>query len=149
MTAELLSRARAGDDDAFRDLTEPYRRELQVHCYRILGSVADAEDLLQEILLAAWRGLATEAISLAPGPCANAQLQWSTTGRHPNPPGGRRPFPAAGGVSTSDKAGGQNQCEDAEMTGGPDRAGQGRRRARLLAHHRRRARHINKYRPAI
>ena len=52
-----LGRARAGDGEAFRELTDPYRRELQVHCYRILGTVQDAEDLLQETLLAAWRGL--------------------------------------------------------------------------------------------
>jgi RNA polymerase sigma-70 factor (ECF subfamily) len=52
-----LVRARAGDGDAFRELVGPYRRELQVHCYRILGSVPDAEDVLQETLLAAWRGL--------------------------------------------------------------------------------------------
>jgi RNA polymerase sigma-70 factor (TIGR02960 family) len=45
------------DEDAFRRLTDPYRRELQLHCYRIVGSVQDAEDLLQETLLAAWRGL--------------------------------------------------------------------------------------------
>src|ERR1700733_3499903 len=55
MTA--LVRARAGDGEAFRELTDPYRRELQLHCYRILGSVQDAEDVLQETLLAAWRGL--------------------------------------------------------------------------------------------
>jgi RNA polymerase sigma-70 factor (TIGR02960 family) len=57
VTEQTLARARAGDADAFRELTDPYRRELQVHVYRIVGSVHDAEDLLQETLLAAWRGL--------------------------------------------------------------------------------------------
>jgi RNA polymerase sigma-70 factor (TIGR02960 family) len=57
VTERTLSRARAGDEDAFRELIDPYRGELQLHCYRILGSVQDAEDLLQETLLAAWRGL--------------------------------------------------------------------------------------------
>src|SRR3954447_22191375 len=53
----ILARARAGDEDAFSELTDPYRHEVQLHCYRIVGSVQDAEDLVQETLLAAWRGL--------------------------------------------------------------------------------------------
>jgi RNA polymerase sigma-70 factor (TIGR02960 family) len=57
VTDQTLARARAGDEDAFRELTDPYRRELQLHAYRIVGSAQDAEDLLQETLLAAWRGL--------------------------------------------------------------------------------------------
>src|SRR5919198_1179600 len=54
---ELLAAARDGDDDAFRRLVESYSRELHLHCYRMLGSHADAEDAMQEALLRAWRGL--------------------------------------------------------------------------------------------
>jgi RNA polymerase sigma-70 factor (TIGR02960 family) len=57
MTESVLARAQAGDSDAFRSLTDPYRRELHVHCYRILGSFQDAEDVLQETLLSAWQAL--------------------------------------------------------------------------------------------
>ena len=55
--ADLIDLARAGDGEAFRQLVGPYQRELQVHCYRILGSVQDAEDAMQDALLAAWQGL--------------------------------------------------------------------------------------------
>src|SRR5580704_11162930 len=58
VNSSALARARVGDEQAFRELTDPYRRELLLHCYQILGSVQDAEDMLQETLLAAWRGLA-------------------------------------------------------------------------------------------
>jgi RNA polymerase sigma-70 factor (TIGR02960 family) len=57
VTTDALTHARAGSEDAFRQLTEPHLRELHVHCYRMLGSLDDADDLLQETLIAAWRGL--------------------------------------------------------------------------------------------
>jgi len=57
MATNLIDRAQAGDGQAFRELVEPYQHELEVHCYRILGSAQDAQDAMQETLLAAWRGL--------------------------------------------------------------------------------------------
>ena len=54
-TTDLMARARAGDQDAFRDLVQGHSHELQVHCYRILGSLQAAEGALQESLVSAWR----------------------------------------------------------------------------------------------
>jgi len=89
VATDLISRARAGDGDAFRELTEPHRRELQVHCYRMLGSFQDAEDALQDTLLAAWRGfggfegrasLRTWLYRIATNRCLNARR---SAGRRP------------------------------------------------------------------
>ncbi|GAA3381877.1 RNA polymerase subunit sigma-70 [Cryptosporangium minutisporangium] len=57
MTDDVVARARSGDEQAFAELVGPYRRKLHLHCYRLLGSLTDAEDVLQETLVAAWRGL--------------------------------------------------------------------------------------------
>ena len=103
MTTNLITRAQAGDGDAFRELTEPYRRELQVHCYRLLGSFSDAEDVLQDTLLAAWQALGgfderaslrTWLYRIATNRCLNAlrsarrrpAVPWNLTGVEPPEP---------------------------------------------------------------
>jgi RNA polymerase sigma-70 factor (ECF subfamily) len=105
LTPDLISRARSGDGDAFRALTDPHPRELHVHCYRILGSVQDAEDALQETLLAAWRGLGgyresasirTWLYRIATNTCLNARRaasrrppqEWNVPGVDPPEPTG-------------------------------------------------------------
>jgi RNA polymerase sigma-70 factor (ECF subfamily) len=100
---DLISRARAGDGDAFRELAEPHRRELLVHCYRMLGSFQDAEDTLQDTLLAAWQGfdgfqerasLRTWLYRIATNRCLNARRssrrrqakEWDVPGVQPPEP---------------------------------------------------------------
>ena len=102
-TADLISRARAGDNEAFQALAEPHRRELLVHCYRMLGSFQDAEDALQDTLLAAWQGLAgfqaraslrTWLYRIATNRCLNARRstrrrqakEWDVPGIQPPEP---------------------------------------------------------------
>lgn len=103
MPSDLLSRAQRGDEDAFGVLVEPHRRELFAHCYRMLGSALDAEDALQESLLAAWRGLPgfdgrssvrTWLFRVTTNTCLNAlrtakrrpQKAWDIEGVHPPAP---------------------------------------------------------------
>src|SRR3954468_17929880 len=89
VTESPLRLARLGDSDAFRALTDPYRRELEVHCYRMLGSVQDAEDGVQDTLLAAWQAfggfegrasLRTWLYRIATNRCLNARR---SAGRRP------------------------------------------------------------------
>ena len=119
VTADLLSRARAGDGEAFRELAGSHRRELQVHCYRMLGSFQDAEDAVQETMLAAWQGiggfteerasLRTWLYKIATNRCLNARRaasrrparQWDVSQFNPPVPTPRdeaawlQPFPDA------------------------------------------------------
>jgi RNA polymerase sigma-70 factor (TIGR02960 family) len=100
---DSLARARAGDSDAFRELTDPYRRELHVHCYRILGSLQDAEDLLQETLLSAWqaldrfdgRSLRAWLYRIATNRCLNYLRDTSRQPKAATTPGRRSAFPEA------------------------------------------------------
>jgi RNA polymerase sigma-70 factor (ECF subfamily) len=118
VTNDLIARARAADGEAFRELTEPYRRELQVHCYRMLGSLQDAEDAVQDTLMAAWQGLAgfegrasirTWLYRIATNRCLNARRaasrrpakEWDIAEYQPPEPTGSNeivwlePFPGA------------------------------------------------------
>lgn len=109
VTADLVDLARAGDEEAFCQFLEPYRRELQVHCYRMLGSFTDAEDAMQEALLAAWQGMGgfegrssirTWLYRIATTRCLNARR--SSRRRQPAvaPPGARPPKPTRLGEVT-------------------------------------------------
>ena len=101
-TAHVLQQAQHGDEDAFAHLVTPYRRELHVHCYRMLGSFDDAEDALQDTLLAAWRGIGgfraeasvrTWLYRLATNTCLNHRRATSRRPQAAAPPPGTAPPP--------------------------------------------------------
>ena len=105
VTTELITRARSGDGEAFHQLVGPHRRELMVHCYRILGSTQDAEDALQETLLAAWQGLRgfeerasvrTWLYRIATSRCLNALRTGSRRPKAGTPPPGVAPLEPTG-----------------------------------------------------
>jgi RNA polymerase sigma-70 factor (ECF subfamily) len=105
VTTELIVRARSGDGEAFRQLIGPHRRELMVHCYRILGSAQDAEDALQETMLAAWQGLRafeerasvrTWLYRIATRRCLNALRSGSRRPQAGSPPAGVGPLEPTG-----------------------------------------------------
>jgi RNA polymerase sigma-70 factor (TIGR02960 family) len=107
MDETTLERARTGDGDAFQELVEPHRRELLVHCYRTLGSVQDAEDVLQEALLSAWRALdrfdgrslRAWLYRIATNRCLNYLRDGA---RRPQPTGFSEPRSTSGGLTSSD-----------------------------------------------
>ena len=105
VNGDLLARARAGDGEAFGELTEPYRRELLAHCYRMLASAQDAEDMLQETMLAAWQNLEgfeerasvrTWLYRIATNRCLNALRSASRRPQVQAHPGGAGPPEPAG-----------------------------------------------------
>ena len=107
VTTSVIERASRGDEAAFRELTEPLRGELEFHCYRMLGSLHDAEDVLQETMLAAWRSLPgfehrsslrTWLYRIATNRCLNALRDASR--RPPTPP--NPPFPIPNPTRTAD-----------------------------------------------
>jgi RNA polymerase sigma-70 factor (TIGR02960 family) len=109
VTADLLELARAGDEQAFRQLLEPYQRELHVHCYRMLGSFTDTEDAMQEALLAAWQGLGgfegrssvrTWLYRIVTTRCLNARRSASRRHGATVPPASGRPEPTRIGEVT-------------------------------------------------
>jgi len=137
VAADLISRAQTGDGDAFAQLMAPYRRELQVHCYRMLGSMQDAEDVLQDTLLAAWQGLRgferqasirSWLYRIATNRCLNAlrsarrrpALQWNVPGVEPPAPTRLgevvwlEPFPDALLAGTADGPGPEARYEQSE-----------------------------------
>jgi len=128
VTADLIDLARAGDGEAFRQLVGPYERALQVHCYRMLGSVQDAEDALQDALLAAWQGLGgfegrasvrTWLYRVTTTRCLNvrrsARRRQGTLPPGPTPPGPTPPEPTRLGEVTW-----LEPCPDDLLAGLPD-----------------------------
>jgi RNA polymerase sigma-70 factor (TIGR02960 family) len=123
VTADLIDLARAGDGEAFRQLVGPYERELQVHCYRMLGSVQDAEDAMQDTLLAAWQGLGgfggrasvrTWLYRVATTRCLNVRRS-ARRRRGTLPPGPQPPEPTRLGEVTW-----LEPCPDSLLEGLPD-----------------------------